>query len=228
MSLSKMLKATFTALCLATTAIAPTAAKSAPAPTPMTLVVYEAGSAWKQGEAPDKQNLGPHFGYIGDLFKAGKIVAFGPQTDAVRGYYILKGAEPSIADEFVTSDPGFKEGIFKPLEKLGWAVAVNAFQPNLKGQSYFILRYKPGAKWVAGKTVTEQNIAAHFGYMIEQSKMGVVLAAGPTMTGDEGLYVVKGSKADIDKLVAADPGVTSGIFAPQIIGWNVLGMQPAK
>jgi uncharacterized protein YciI len=228
MSLSKILKATLTALCLTTAAIAPTAVKSAPAPTPMTLVIYEAGSAWKQGEAPEKQNLGPHFGYVGELFKAGKIVAFGPQTDAVRSYYILKGAEPAIADEFVKNDPGFKEDIFKPVAELGWAVAVNAFQPNMKDHSYFILRYKPGSNWVAGKTVAEQDIGAHFGYMIEQSKIGVVLAAGPAMAGDEGLYVVQGSRADIDKLVAADPGVTAGIFAPQIFGWNVLGMQAAQ
>jgi uncharacterized protein YciI len=221
-----MLKAALTALCLTIPAAAPAAAESAP--TPMTLVIYEAGTGWKQGEAPEKQNLGPHFGYVGDLFKAGKIVAFGPQTDAVRGYYVLLGAEPAVADEFVKNDPGFRENIFKPVAKLGWAVAVNAFQPNMKDHSYSILRYKPGANWVKGKTVTEQDIGAHFGYMVEQSTKGVVLAAGPSLAGDEGLYVVQGSKADIDKLVAGDSGVTSGIFAPQIIGWNVLGMHPAK
>lgn len=203
-------------------------AQTEPPPTPMTIVVYEAGVNWKQGKPPGEQNMGPHFGYVGELFKTGKVVAYGPQTDAVRGYYILAGAEPAAADDFVRNDPAVKDRVFKEAARLTWAVAVNGFEANKQGESYFILRFGPGAKWVKGKSVTEQNIAAHFGYMIEQSKKGVVVAAGPSMAGNEGLYVVRGTRAVVDALIAADPGVKGGIFKPQIIGWNVLAMQAAK
>jgi uncharacterized protein YciI len=210
-----------------TTAIAPVMAET-PQVTPMTIVIYEASTGWKQGVAPEKQDLGPHFGYVGGLFKEGKVIAFGPQTDAVRGFYVLKGADKSVADGFIAGDPGIKDDIFKPVARLGWGVAVNAFHENMKGDTFFILRYKPGPNWIKDKPVTEQDIGAHFGYMVEQAKKGTVLAAGPAMAGDEGLYVAKGSKADIYALMAADPGITAGIFAPEVFGWNVLGMQATK
>jgi uncharacterized protein YciI len=227
MKISKLICKVLTVMSLTTAAIAPTQAQ-APQVTPMTIVIYEAGPGWLKDVPPEKQNLGAHFGYVGGLFKDGQVIAFGPQTDAVRGYYVLRGADASVADSFIAGDPGIKDNIFKPVARLGWGVAVNAFHENMKGDTYFILRYKPGPKWVKGKTVAEQDIGPHFGYMIEQSKKGLILAAGPAMAGDEGLYVAKGSKADVDTLIAADPGITSGIFAPDVFGWNVLGMQAAK
>jgi uncharacterized protein YciI len=212
----------------ATTALAAPAKAAESSAVPMTLVVYQAGPSWKQGQPPEQQNLGPHFGYVGKLFKEGRIVAFGPQTDAVLGYYVLRGSGSDIAKQFAAGDPGIKDNVFKMASELPWAVAVNGFAANVKDSTYFILRYKPGKNWVSGKPVTEQDIGAHFGYMVEQAKKGVVLAAGPSMAGDEGIYVVTGDKAAIKELIANDPGVKQGIFEPQTIGWNVLGMQAAQ
>lgn len=228
MTTSHSLKATIAGFVIALSMSTLALAQSAPPPTPMTIVIDEAGPAWKQGRPMAEQNMGPHLGYVGELFKAGKIVAYGTQTDAVRGYYVLAGAEPSVAENFIKGDPGIRDGVLKNASHFGWGVAVNGFAPNKKGESYFIMRYAPGSKWVQGKTVTEQAIGPHFGYMIEKSKTGLVVAAGPSLAGDEGIYVVRGSKADVDKLIADDPGVKAGIFKPQVFGWNVLAMQSAK
>jgi hypothetical protein len=226
--LIQSIKVAIAAIALASSITTDSRAQSAPPPSPMTIVIYEAGLAWKEGKPPAEQNMGLHFAYVGELFKAGKVVAYGPQTDAVRGFYVLAGAEPSVADSFIKGDPSVKTGVLKPASRLSWGVAVNGFAPDKKGESYFIMRYAAGPNWVKGKTLTEQAIGPHFGYMIEQAKKGVVIAAGPSMAGDEGLYVVRGSKAGVDALIAADPGVKDGLFKPQVFGWNVLAMQASK
>jgi uncharacterized protein YciI len=108
-------------------------------------------------------------------------------------------------------------------------VLIDAFAPKMEGQSYFILRYRPGARWIAGKSLTEQDIGAHLGYITEKTKAGMVVAGGPRRAGDEGIYLVRLANAEqAEGFVAADPGVAAGIFKPEIIAWNVLGMRASK
>lgn len=224
-SMKKLLNVVLLSVC-ATSAMA----QSAPPPTMMTIVVDEAGPAWKRGRPLEEQNMGPHLGYVAELFKAGKVVAYGTQgeTNEVRGFYVLAGSEPGVAQSFIGNDPGVRDGVLKNASRIGWAVAVDAFVPAAAGEKYSILRYRAGPKWAKGKSVSEQDISAHFGYMIEQSKRGVVVAAGPSLAGDDGLYVVRGEKAAVSALIASDPGVVNGIFKPEIIAWNVLAMQASR
>lgn len=228
MSFVQTIKASLAGIGLASSMTVLAVAQSSPPPVPMTIVIYEAGPAWKEGKPPAEQNLGPHFGYVGALFKAGKVVAYGTQTDAVRGFYVLTGADASTVDGFIKDDPGIKDGILKPVSRPTWSVAVNGFAPNKQDESYFIMRYAAGPSWVKGRPLTEQAVGPHFGYMIDLSKKGVVVAAGPSMADDEGLYVVRGSKIEVDALIAADPGVKDGLFKPQVFGWNVLAMQASR
>ena len=204
-------------------------AQSAPQPMPMTIVIHEAGPAWRPGKPPQEQDLNPHFGYVGDVFKKGTLVAYGTQSDAVRGYYVLRTADPGAIKAFVDADPAVKSGVLKQAGTIGWGVLINAFAPNQKGESFFLMRYKPGAKWVKDQPLTKQDIGAHFAYITEQTKKGIVVAGGPSATADEGIYVIRAAdKAAADAFVAADPGVTSGVFAPVALGWNVIAMQPVK
>ena len=64
--------------------------------------------------------------------------------------------------------------------------------------------------------------------MTEQAKAGVVLAAGPDGSGQEGWYVLRGDPAMLQQLLAGDPGTKSGVLKPVLVGWNVLGMQAAR
>lgn len=221
---------TFLAATIATAAIGAAAhAQSAPQPVPMTIVIHEAGPAWKPGKPPQEQDLDPHFGYVGEIFKQGRLIAYGTQTDAVRGYYILNTADPAKVKAFVDGDPAIKKGVLKAAGTLGWGVLINAFATNQKGESFFLMRYKPGASWMKGKPLTEQNTSAHFGYITEQTKKGVVVAGGPKSTADEGIYVIRAAdKAAANAFIAADPGVASGVFKPVALGWSVIAMQPAK
>ena len=71
-----------------------------------------------------------------------------------------------------------------------------------------------------------RNVGPHFGYMIEQSKAGLVLAAGPSAAGREGFYIVKATRPELDKLLADDPGRQSGLLKPEVLPWHVLDMKP--
>jgi uncharacterized protein YciI len=209
--------------------VASIGAAVAQAPKPMTIVVHEAGSAWKVGKAAQEQDLGPHFGYVGEQFKAGRVVAYGTQADAIRGYYVLNTADTAEIKAFVDNDPGVKSQVLKHTDTLGWGVLINGFAANKKDEGFYLLRYAPGRNWVKGKPLTEQNIKHHFGYITDLAQTGVVVAGGPRVGADEGFYVIRAKdKSAADAFIAADPGVTSGIFRPVALGWTVIAMQPAK
>lgn len=204
------------------------ASAQSPQPTPMTIVVHEGGANWKADVAPQEQ-LGPHFAYVGDVFKRGDLLAFGTQTDALRGYYVLKTGDSAKVKKFVDEDPAIKGKIVKNAGALGWAVLINNFAAPAPGQAFYILRYKPGVAWVKGKSLLQQDVAAHFGYIAEQAGKKVIVAAGPRSDADEGFYVAAaGAEAEIDQMIANDPGVTSGLFAPEVISWSVIAMQAGK
>jgi hypothetical protein len=203
--------------------------QAAPQPTPLTIVIDEAGPAWKHGRPFAEQNLGPHFGYVASLFKRGKIIAYGTEAgDVVRGYYLLSGSGKDVAASFVGNDPGVKEGVLKPAETHIISALVNAIPAKEDNQAYTILRMQPGPKWVEGKPLAEQDTNAHFGFMIEQAKVGIVIAAAPDASGQEGWYILRGDKTVAAKLLASDPATKSGVLKPIVLGWNVVGMQPAK
>ncbi len=203
--------------------------QASPQPTSMTIVIDEAGPAWKQGRPFAEQNLGPHFGYVTSLFQAGKIIAFGTEAgEVVRGYYLLAGGGNDVATSFVGNDPAVKESILKVTETHIISAVVNAIPKMEDHQAYTILRMQPGPGWIAGKPLVEQDIKAHFGFMIEQAKAGIVIAAAPDASGQEGWYILRGDKTVADRLLASDPATKNGVLKPIVLGWNVVGMQPTR
>lgn len=193
----------------------------------LTVVIYKAGAEYKP-HVPPEQQLAEHFGYVGQQFASGKLIAYGPRTDIFRGLYILDTADTSASDAFVANDPGVKAHLLQVDEKLVWATVIHDFTRPTFSDSFFFLRLQPGAKWQTGKSLTEQAIGPHFEYMVAQAKAGLVLAAGPSATGDEGCYVVRATRSELDKLLADDPGEQSGLLKPLVLPWHVLKMQPIR
>lgn len=213
------------ALCLAP---ASGFAQPSPPPAPMTLIIYGAGSAWKPGRPPAEQGLAPHIAYVARHFKAGQVIAYGTQVDAVRGYYLLAGGDPELASRFIAADPAVKARILKPEPSHRLSLVINGFVPKQEGAAYALLRMQPGAAWVRGKSLSQQNLGEHLAYMTAKAREGTVLAAALDGSDREGWYVVRGDKSAIDALLAGDPGVTSGVLKPSVIGWDLLDMQPTR
>lgn len=84
----------------------------------------------------------------------------------------------------------------------------------------------------AGGSRRGQAIGSLFNDIFEQAKKDVVLAEGHSLAGEEVLYVMRGEKAEaeaeVDALIAADPGATAGVSAPKAFGWKVIAMKSSR
>lgn len=92
----------------------------------------------------------------------------------------------------------------------------------------YAVRFLPGPKWVAGKSLKEQpGIGAHIANMQALAEKGALVCGGPFLDGTGGLAVVRAaSPQDAEALVRADESVTGGLLVPEIHPW-LLAMAPA-
>ena len=86
----------------------------------------------------------------------------------------------------------------------------------------FIVLYAPGPAWEAGKSVMEQALRPHGLYIKSLRDNGSLMAAGPLMEQNGGIAILRApSLSEAEKILAADPGVTSGIFTASVQSWIV-------
>ena len=197
---------------------------AAAAPVTLTVLIYEAGPNWKAGEPPQNQDLGGHFGYMKDLFDRGVLVANGPTLDDGRGFYLLHPDAATGIDAIVAADPGVTSGVLRKVSDTPWTILFEQIGREVGGNKLFLLDYAPGPRWQAGKPLTGQNIGAHVKYVQGKFGEGVVLAGGPA--GQGGRYLIDAADETAARaFVAADPGVTGGVFAPKIRPWQTFNRQ---
>jgi uncharacterized protein len=203
--------------------VATSGSSAATASSPRTLYTleYVAGPNWKAGLPPQQQELGPHFGYVAKLFKDHTLVANGIYGDEVRGLYVLSVGSEGEANRIVAEDPAIKSGVLVLDRVAPWTVLFDGFGATESADaSYFILDYGPGEKWVPNKPATEQNLAAHMGYMAEKLHEGKLIAAGPVGGTDHGRYIVAtSSKEAAQAMVVADPGVRAQVVRASLRPW---------
>jgi uncharacterized protein YciI len=86
----------------------------------------------------------------------------------------------------------------------------------------YVLLYHWGPAWKADLPLAQQpNIQPHGAYMKKLFADGVTLAAGPFADNTGGLLIIHAKSLDDAKAIAAaDPGVSSGLFQPEIHAWN--------
>jgi uncharacterized protein YciI len=86
----------------------------------------------------------------------------------------------------------------------------------------FLVIYRPGPAWLAGKSISEQPLKEHGTYMLSLYIQGLVKLAGP-LTDDAGgavlLEVVNESAAKA--IVTQDPAVKYGIFVYEMHPWEL-------
>jgi uncharacterized protein YciI len=103
----------------------------------------------------------------------------------------------------------------------GCLVSPMAAQENPKSAAKtFLVIYRPGPSWLPGKSVSEQPLKEHGQYMLSLYAKGSVKIAGQ-FTDDAGgaMALEVRDEAEARAIVAADPGVKSGVFIPEVHPW---------
>ncbi|KAF1719913.1 YciI family protein [Pseudoxanthomonas wuyuanensis] len=104
--------------------------------------------------------------------------------------------------------------------------AVPAMPTPQQAQTTYLVLYRPGPAWAAGKPIRQQPPKEHGRYMLELFKQGKLRSAGP-FEDDSGAAVVllAVDAAEAEALVAADPAVAEGVFRYQIHPWSPVPWQ---
>ena len=90
-------------------------------------------------------------------------------------------------------------------------------------KTLFIVSYRPGPKWVAGKPNSQQALGPHAAYIKRLLDEGVLFAGGPYGDNEGGMAIFWATDMDRAKaVVAADPAVTHGVFVAELRGWTPL------
>jgi uncharacterized protein YciI len=86
----------------------------------------------------------------------------------------------------------------------------------------FLVIYRPGPAWLAGKPVSEQPLKEHGKYMLGLYMKGSMKLAGPLTDNAGGAVVLDvADEAQAKAIVAEDPAVKSGIFVYEMHPWEL-------
>jgi uncharacterized protein YciI len=84
----------------------------------------------------------------------------------------------------------------------------------------YLLIYRPGPAWPAGKPVAELPLKEHGNYMLSLFKKGTMKQAGPLTDNAGGAVVLEAADAaEANLIVANDPAVKAGIFVSELHPW---------
>jgi len=98
--------------------------------------------------------------------------------------------------------------------------AVQAEEPS--GKSMFLVIYRPGPAWIAGKPQSQQRLKEHFNYILDLYAQGAVKLAGgftDEAAGGAAVLVVE-SEAQARDLAVNDPAVKTGVFVHELRPWR--------
>lgn len=87
-------------------------------------------------------------------------------------------------------------------------------------QPSFLCVYRPGARWLPGKPLSEQPLREHGRYMLDLYRRGVMRLAG-RFADDSGGAMLFGAddEASAQAIVAADPAVVAETFTYDLRQW---------
>ena len=97
------------------------------------------------------------------------------------------------------------------------AGAAQAAQPD---KPSYLCVYRPGAKWLPGKALSEQPLREHGRYMLDLYRRGIMRLAG-RFADDSGGAMLFGADDDASAraIVAADPAVVAQTFTYELRQW---------
>jgi uncharacterized protein YciI len=84
----------------------------------------------------------------------------------------------------------------------------------------FLVVYRPGPAWLAGRPLREQPLREHGRYVLSLHSRGVLKFAGPFTDDAGGAMVVEAaSDEEAAAIVAADPAVVTKVFVAERHPW---------
>lgn len=87
----------------------------------------------------------------------------------------------------------------------------------------FVLLYRPGPAWLAGRGVFEQPLAEHLAYMRSLLAQQTLLFGGPFLDDSGGVIGIDAaSMADALAVRDADPAVRAGVMLADVRPWKPL------
>lgn len=111
-----------------------------------------------------------------------------------------------------------KRAIASLLAALALAAPAHA-QPAAADAPVYVFLYRAGPAWKAGRPMGEQGLGPHAAYIKRLLDDGKLFAGGATGP-DTGMAIVRAASLDEARaILAADPAVTSGIFAAELRAW---------
>ena len=86
----------------------------------------------------------------------------------------------------------------------------------------YLVLYRPGPAWLAGKSVMEQPLKEHGKYMLSLYTKGSMKLAGPLTDNAGGAVLLEvANEAEAKAIVANDPAVKSGVFVYEMHPWKL-------
>jgi len=90
----------------------------------------------------------------------------------------------------------------------------------------YLVLYRPGPHWVAGKPIRQQPPKEHGKYMLDLYARGAMKLAGPFEDNTGAAIMIEATdEAEAKALVAGDPAVKDGIFAAEIHPWALVSWE---
>lgn len=87
----------------------------------------------------------------------------------------------------------------------------------------FVLFYRHGPAWEAGKSVYQQALQEHLAYMKSLVRSGDVVLGGPFADDCGGMVVVKADNLEQARgIMAADPAVRASIMVAEAHPWHLM------
>ncbi len=95
--------------------------------------------------------------------------------------------------------------------------------PAAPVKNTYLVVYRPGPGWLAGKPLTEQPLKDHGRYILSLYVGGSLKFAGPFSDNAGGAAAFEAADDEQAKaVVAADPAVVSGVFVAEVHPWSLV------
>jgi len=192
------------------------------------VVEYSAGPNWQAGLPPEKQDLAGHFQMVAAKFAEGTLLANGPTLDDFYGLYIYNTGSQGATRAIMDADQALTSGVLAEVKVETWRLFMENLGADIGDNMLFVLNYHPGPAWAHGKSLFEQDIAAHLNHVGGLLKAGTLLAGGP-VSDTHGRYIVAAANtAAVYTIIGQDPAVRANTFVVQVKPWAPFNRQGLK